>query len=102
MLFKSLYINPPPLFLEDRLKKNRQEKEKQSAEGKASLQRSKTFVNLIFKKDRKEKSRSKSPSHRDKGKSTSTDFLHKDTYIFSGNDTLAAVDMIENRVNFLF
>ncbi|XP_073338764.1 PDZ domain-containing protein 7a [Pagrus major] len=48
---------------EDRQKKKRQQKEKRSAEGKTSLQRSKTFVNLLFKKDRKEKSRSKSPSH---------------------------------------
>uniref|UniRef100_A0A3Q3ERF6 PDZ domain containing 7a n=1 Tax=Labrus bergylta TaxID=56723 RepID=A0A3Q3ERF6_9LABR len=47
----------------DRQKKKRQQKEKRSAEGKSSLQRSKTFVNLFFKKDRKEKSRSKSPSH---------------------------------------
>uniref|UniRef100_A0A671YNR1 PDZ domain-containing protein 7 n=1 Tax=Sparus aurata TaxID=8175 RepID=A0A671YNR1_SPAAU len=47
----------------DRQKKNRQQKEKRSAEGKTSLQRSKTFVNLLFKKDRKEKSRSKSPCH---------------------------------------
>ncbi|KAM6997184.1 PDZ domain-containing protein 7a [Tautogolabrus adspersus] len=49
---------------EDRQKKKRQQKEKRSAEGKSSLQRSKTFVNLFFKRDRKEKSRSKSPSHR--------------------------------------
>ncbi|XP_076599641.1 PDZ domain-containing protein 7a [Chaetodon auriga] len=48
---------------EDRQKKKRQLKEKHSAEGKTSLQRSKTFVNLLFKKDRKEKSCSKSPSH---------------------------------------
>ncbi|KAM9345346.1 PDZ domain-containing protein 7a [Symphorus nematophorus] len=48
---------------EDRQKKKRQQKEKRSTEGKTSLQRSKTFVNLLFKKDRKEKSRSKSPSH---------------------------------------
>ncbi|XP_075933336.1 PDZ domain-containing protein 7a [Anarhichas minor] len=48
---------------EDRQKKQRQQKEKSSGEGKTSLQRSKTFVNLFFKKDRKEKSRSKSPSH---------------------------------------
>ncbi|XP_042358776.1 PDZ domain-containing protein 7a [Plectropomus leopardus] len=48
---------------EDRQKKKRQQKERNSGEGKTSLQRSKTFVNLFFKKDRKEKSRSKSPSH---------------------------------------
>ncbi|KAM8860175.1 PDZ domain-containing protein 7a isoform 2-T6 [Spinachia spinachia] len=48
---------------EDRQKKKRQQKEKSSGEGKASLQRSKTFVNLFFKKDRKAKSRSKSPPH---------------------------------------
>lgn len=58
---------------EDRQKKNRQQKEKRSAEGKTSLQRSKTFVNLLFKKDRKEKSRFKSPSHhQDKGEGTVT------------------------------
>nr|XP_046257745.1 PDZ domain-containing protein 7-like [Scatophagus argus] len=48
---------------EDRQKKKRQQKEKRSAEGKPSLQRSKTFVNLLFKKDRKDKGCSKSPSH---------------------------------------
>ncbi|XP_070697683.1 PDZ domain-containing protein 7a [Pempheris klunzingeri] len=48
---------------EDRQKKKMQQKEKRSTEGKTSLQRSKTFVNLLFKKDRKETSRSKSPSH---------------------------------------
>ncbi|XP_078144740.1 PDZ domain-containing protein 7a [Centroberyx gerrardi] len=47
---------------EDKQKKKRQQK-KSEAEGKTTLQRSKTFVNLLFKKDRKEKSRSKSPSH---------------------------------------
>ncbi|KAI3363229.1 hypothetical protein L3Q82_011855 [Scortum barcoo] len=47
---------------EDRQKK-KQLKQKSPAEGKTNLQRSKTFVNLFFKKDRKEKSRSKSPSH---------------------------------------
>ncbi|KAM7385569.1 hypothetical protein PAMP_001648 [Pampus punctatissimus] len=47
---------------EDRQKK-RQHKEKSTKEDKTGLQRSKTFVNLLFKKDRKEKSRSKSPSH---------------------------------------
>ncbi|XP_034537926.1 PDZ domain-containing protein 7a isoform X2 [Notolabrus celidotus] len=49
---------------EERKKKKKHQKEKQSSEGKTSLQRSKTFVNLLFKKDRKEKSRSKSPSRR--------------------------------------
>nr|XP_019944726.1 PREDICTED: PDZ domain-containing protein 7-like [Paralichthys olivaceus] len=54
---------------EDRQKKKRQKKEKSSGEGKTSLQRSKTFVNLLFKRERKEKSRSRSPSHgADKGK----------------------------------
>lgn len=58
-------FSPP---LEDRQKKKRQQKKKHSAEGKTSLQRSKTFVNLLFRKDRKEKSCSKSPSHHaDKG-----------------------------------
>lgn len=53
---------------EDRQKKKKQQKKKHPSEGKTSLQRSKTFVNLFFKKDRKEKSGSKSPSHRaDKG-----------------------------------
>ncbi|XP_035461822.2 PDZ domain-containing protein 7a isoform X1 [Scophthalmus maximus] len=54
---------------EDSQKKNIQKKEKSSGEGKTSLQRSKTFVNLLFKKERKEKSSSRSPSrHADKGK----------------------------------
>ncbi|XP_058507327.1 PDZ domain-containing protein 7a [Solea solea] len=54
---------------EDRKKKKKHQKEKSSVEGKSSLQRSKTFVNLLFKKDRKEKNRSRSPSHHsDKGK----------------------------------
>uniref|UniRef100_A0A669E6V6 PDZ domain-containing protein 7 n=1 Tax=Oreochromis niloticus TaxID=8128 RepID=A0A669E6V6_ORENI len=48
----------------ERQKKKRQHREKSSEEGKTSLKRSKTFVNLLFKKDRKERSRSKSPSHR--------------------------------------
>ncbi|XP_062286826.1 PDZ domain-containing protein 7a [Scomber scombrus] len=47
---------------EDRQKKKKQ-KEKNPKEGKTGLQRSKTFVNLLFKKDRKDKNRSKSPSH---------------------------------------
>lgn len=52
--------------LEDR-QKRRQQKEKSSV-GKTSLQRSKTFVNLLFKKERKEKNCSKSASlHADKG-----------------------------------
>lgn len=52
--------------LEDRHKR-RQQKEKSSV-GKTSLQRSKTFVNLLFKKEHKEKSCSKAPSlHADKG-----------------------------------
>ncbi|XP_026212032.1 PDZ domain-containing protein 7a [Anabas testudineus] len=48
---------------EDRQKKKRQQKEKSLAEDKNSLQRSKTFVNLFFKKDRKDRNHSKSPSH---------------------------------------
>ncbi|KAM4606945.1 PDZ domain-containing protein 7a [Polymixia lowei] len=48
---------------EDKQKKKRQQK-KMVTEGKTSLQRSKTFVNLLFKRDRRDKSRSKSPSHR--------------------------------------
>lgn len=58
-------------FLEDRHKK-RQQKEKSSV-GKFSLQRSKTFVNLLFKKERKEKNCSKSPLlHADKGELSTT------------------------------
>uniref|UniRef100_A0A3Q4HZH8 PDZ domain-containing protein 7 n=1 Tax=Neolamprologus brichardi TaxID=32507 RepID=A0A3Q4HZH8_NEOBR len=52
------------LLIADKQKKKRQHREKSSEEGKTSLKRSKTFVNLLFKKDRKERSRSKSPSHR--------------------------------------
>ncbi|XP_029305882.1 LOW QUALITY PROTEIN: PDZ domain-containing protein 7a [Cottoperca gobio] len=48
---------------EEKQKKKIQQKEKSTGERKTSLQRSKTFVNLFFKKDRKGKSRSKSPSH---------------------------------------
>ncbi|KAM4592073.1 PDZ domain-containing protein 7a isoform 1-T1 [Odontesthes bonariensis] len=60
---------------EDSKKKKRHQKEKSSAEGKTNLQRSKTFVNQLFKKDRKEKSRSKSPSHHaDKAKEQSRPF----------------------------
>ncbi len=66
-------ILSPFLDLEERQKKKRQQKEKRSAEDKTSLQRSKTFVNLLFRKERKEKSRSKSPSPRaDKGEGTVT------------------------------
>ncbi|XP_013886483.1 PDZ domain-containing protein 7a [Austrofundulus limnaeus] len=54
---------------EDRQKKKRQQKEKGSAEGKTNLQRSKTFVNLLFKKELKEKSRSKSASRSEKERS---------------------------------
>lgn len=65
----SLLFAPP---LEDRKKKKRQQKEKSPAGGKTNLQRSKTFVNLLFKKDRKEKSNSKSQSHHnDKGEAAS-------------------------------
>ncbi|KAM9847559.1 PDZ domain-containing protein 7a [Aulostomus maculatus] len=62
---------------EDRQKKKRQQKKSTTA-GQSSLQRSKTFVNLLFKKDRKEKSRSKSPSQhpdRDKEKGRSFQLL---------------------------
>ncbi|XP_072246469.1 PDZ domain-containing protein 7a [Leuresthes tenuis] len=60
---------------EDSKKKKKHQKEKSPAEGKTNLQRSKTFVNLLFKKDRKEKSRSKSPSHHaDKAKEQSRPF----------------------------
>ncbi|KAK2824321.1 hypothetical protein Q5P01_021496 [Channa striata] len=48
---------------EDRQKTKRQQKDKSTAKDQTHLQRSKTFVNLLFKKDRKYKSRSKSPSH---------------------------------------
>ncbi|KAM9728003.1 PDZ domain-containing protein 7a [Menidia menidia] len=59
---------------EDRKKKKRQQREK-SPKGDTSLQRSKTFVNLLFKKDRKEKSRPKSPAHQaDKAKEQSRPF----------------------------
>ncbi|XP_029030859.1 PDZ domain-containing protein 7a isoform X2 [Betta splendens] len=49
---------------EDRQKKKKkqQQTEQSVAENKNSLQRSKTFVNLLFKKDRRDKGRSKSPS----------------------------------------
>ncbi|XP_067466257.1 PDZ domain-containing protein 7a [Thunnus thynnus] len=63
---------------EDRQKKKKQQKEKSTKEGKSGLQRSKTLVNLLFKKDRKEKSRSKSPSHhadRDKDRGRSFQLL---------------------------
>ncbi|KAK5854046.1 hypothetical protein PBY51_015150 [Eleginops maclovinus] len=60
---------------EEKEKKKRQQKEKSAREGKTSLQRSKTFVNLFFKKDRKGKSRSKSPSHQaDKDKERGRSF----------------------------
>lgn len=58
--------------LEDRHKK-RQQKEKQSSVDKTNLQRSKTFVNLLFKKERKEKNLPKSPSRRaDRGEVKAT------------------------------
>ncbi|KAI9535374.1 hypothetical protein NQZ68_002928 [Dissostichus eleginoides] len=60
---------------EEKQKKKKQQKEKSTREGKTSLQRSKTFVNLFFKKDRKGKSRSKSPSHQaDKDKERGRSF----------------------------
>ena len=53
---------------EDKQKKKSQQKDKSSTGGGSTLQRSKTFVNLLFRRDRKEKSRSKSPSrHTDRG-----------------------------------
>lgn len=58
--------------LEDRHKK-RHQKEKQSSVDETNLQRSKTFVNLLFKKERKEKNLPKSPSrHADRGEITAT------------------------------
>ncbi|XP_068597718.1 PDZ domain-containing protein 7-like [Brachionichthys hirsutus] len=51
---------------EEKQKNKKQQKEKQ--DGKTNLRRSKTFVNLLFKKDRREKNGSKSPSHREKDK----------------------------------
>ncbi|XP_076022127.1 PDZ domain-containing protein 7a, partial [Genypterus blacodes] len=45
---------------EDRKRNKRQQKETGASEGKTSLQRSKTFVNLLFKKDRKDRERSSS------------------------------------------
>ncbi|KAM4730161.1 PDZ domain-containing protein 7a [Anableps anableps] len=55
-------------------KKKVQEKQKGSSDSKTNLQRSKTFVNLLFKKDHKEKSRSKSPSHHPNEKERSRPF----------------------------
>ncbi|CAL8256224.1 unnamed protein product [Lota lota] len=53
---------------EDKQKKTSQQRDKSTPGGGSTLQRSKTFVNLLFKRDRKEKSRSKSPSrHTDRG-----------------------------------
>lgn len=63
-------INRIPPFVpaaEERQKKQ-QQKEKKSTEDKVNLKRSKTSINL-FKKERKEKSSSKSPSNADKGQS---------------------------------
>ncbi|XP_029925890.1 PDZ domain-containing protein 7a isoform X2 [Myripristis murdjan] len=51
------------IVTEDKQKKKKQQKERSAAEGKTTLRRSKTFVNLLFKRDRKDKSRTKSPSH---------------------------------------
>ncbi|KAM9804163.1 LOW QUALITY PROTEIN: PDZ domain-containing protein 7-like [Neosynchiropus ocellatus] len=45
-------------------KKNKKQRQKKSTK-ESSLKRSKTFVNQLLGKDRKEKSRSKSPSHHD-------------------------------------
>ncbi|XP_068183765.1 PDZ domain-containing protein 7a [Antennarius striatus] len=53
---------------EEKQKHKKQQKEKHSEEGKTNLRRSKTFVNLLFKKDRKEKNGSKSPSQHNKDK----------------------------------
>ncbi|XP_054885744.1 PDZ domain-containing protein 7a [Poeciliopsis prolifica] len=55
-------------------KKKRQQKQKDSADGQTNLQRSKTFVNLFFKKDHKDKSRSRSPSHHPTEKERSRPF----------------------------
>uniref|UniRef100_A0A673BKF2 PDZ domain containing 7a n=1 Tax=Sphaeramia orbicularis TaxID=375764 RepID=A0A673BKF2_9TELE len=55
--------------LQNKQKKKRQQKEKSTADGNTNLKRSKTLVSLLFKRDRKDRSRSKSPSrHADKGK----------------------------------
>lgn len=70
-----------PASLEDRHKR-RQQKEKSSV-GKTSLQRSKTFVNLLFKKERKSKNCSKSPSlHADDAGELNRSFfsLHPDVF----------------------
>ena len=54
---------------EDKQKKKSQQKDKSSPGGGSTLQRSKTFVNLLFKRDRK--GRSKSPSRpTDRGEDT--------------------------------
>lgn len=58
----NLYVTIVFLPSEERQKKKKQQKKKHSSEGKTSLQRSKTFVSLFFRKDRKEKSGSKSSS----------------------------------------
>ncbi|XP_027863149.1 PDZ domain-containing protein 7a [Xiphophorus couchianus] len=55
-------------------KKKGQQKQKDSADGKTNLQRSKTFVNLFFKKDHKDKSRSRSPSYHPNEKERSRPF----------------------------
>lgn len=59
---------------EERQKKKKQQKKKHSSEGKTSLQRSKTFVSLFFRKDRKEKSGSKLSSA-DKGEEAALECL---------------------------
>uniref|UniRef100_A0A8C5CQM6 PDZ domain containing 7a n=1 Tax=Gadus morhua TaxID=8049 RepID=A0A8C5CQM6_GADMO len=59
----------------DKQKKKSRQKDKSTPGGGSTLQRSKTFVNLLFKRDRKEKSRSKSPSrHTDREKSRGRPF----------------------------
>lgn len=63
MYFKNCVLTET---LEDRHKK-KQQKEQRSSVDKTNLQRSKTFVNLLFKKERK------SPSRRaDRGEITAT------------------------------
>uniref|UniRef100_A0A3P9PYD6 PDZ domain containing 7a n=1 Tax=Poecilia reticulata TaxID=8081 RepID=A0A3P9PYD6_POERE len=64
----------PSRLLTKKIKKKGQQKQKDSADGKTNLQRSKTFVNLFFKKDHKDKSRSRSPSHHPNEKERSRPF----------------------------
>lgn len=70
----NLYVTFVFFPSEERQKKKKQQKKKHSSEGKTSLQRSKTFVSLFFRKDRKEKSGSKSSSA-DKGEEAALECL---------------------------